>query len=196
MEEGPEPHELIEKTVEHQHHGHDAAHGEDKRAMMVPAVTAAVLAVCAALGSLLSGHAANQAILQQTKATDQWAYYQANSTKGHIHEVSRDVVHALLAAQGIQPTDQTRETLAGFDSQVSKYNDKKASIQEQAETLEREAEQEFHKHHQFALAVSSFQIGIVLASIFLLVRYRVLYFMSLAAGVVGVVFLAVGLAAA
>ena len=54
----------------------------------VSAVTAAVLAVLAAIGSLLSaGHAVNQAILEQTKATDQWAFYQAKSTKSHVYQV-------------------------------------------------------------------------------------------------------------
>ena len=56
--------------------------------MTVSAVTAAVLAVLAAIGSLLSGHAVNQAILEQTKATDQWAYYQTKSTKGHVYHKS------------------------------------------------------------------------------------------------------------
>jgi hypothetical protein len=196
MEEGPEPHEWIEKTVEHHHHGHEENTSvAEKRALMLPAITAAVLAVCAALGSLLSGHAANEAILKQTKATDQWAYYQANSTKGHLHEVGRDMVKALLDAQGIRPSEKAQATLTSFAGQVDKYNEKKEQIQEEAQNLEKEAEHEFHKHHQYALSVSSFQIGIVLASIFLLVRYRVLFLMSLAAGGLGFIFMALGLTA-
>ena len=68
MEEGPEPHEWVERTAEEHHHSE--SHGEPP-GRMVPAITAAVLAVFAAFGSLLSGHAANEAILAQNRATDQ-----------------------------------------------------------------------------------------------------------------------------
>jgi hypothetical protein len=86
MEEGPEPHEWVERSVEHHHqeHEHPAEDGS-RREIIVSAITAAVLAVFAALGSLLSGHEANQAILNQTRASDQWAYFQSKSTKGHIY---------------------------------------------------------------------------------------------------------------
>ena len=80
MEEGPEPHEVIEQTVEHRHHEEHLQHEGEKQSLRRPAITAALLAVCAALASLLSGHAANQAILFQSQAADQWALYQSKST--------------------------------------------------------------------------------------------------------------------
>ena len=101
MEEGLEPHEVIERTVEHHHHEEGHRHeSAEKRFLMLAAVAAAVLAVLAALGSLLSGHAANQAILSQTQAADKWAYFQAKSTKGHLYEVSKEVVASLGASVG------------------------------------------------------------------------------------------------
>jgi hypothetical protein len=194
MEEGPEPHEWIEKTVEHHHHGHDAGHEKtNQHFMMIPAITAAILAVCAALGSLLSGHAANEAILKQTEANDKWAYYQSNSTKGHLHEVGKDLVLALLAAHGIPQSDKTEATLKNFEKQVVKYDERKEEAYKEATHLEEVSKLEFAKHQKFALGVSSFQIGIVLASITLLVRYRILFALSLAAGGIGVICLVVGL---
>jgi len=41
------------------------------------AVSSACFAVIAAIASLKSGHSANEALLKQSRATDQWAYYQA-----------------------------------------------------------------------------------------------------------------------
>ena len=67
MEEGPEPQEWVEKAAEEGHHG--PAHATEGRTM-ASAITAAVLAVLAAAGSLLSGHAANEAILAQTRAAE------------------------------------------------------------------------------------------------------------------------------
>jgi hypothetical protein len=107
MEEGPEPQEFLEH-VEHSLHEKHEGHGEEheeggsgaKNKHMRSAITAAILAVAAALGSLLSGHAANEAILLQTKASDQWTYYQAKSTKSHLYEVNKTLVEALIQSKG------------------------------------------------------------------------------------------------
>ena len=190
MEEGLEPHEIIERTVEHHHHEEGHKHkASETRFLMLAAVAAAVLAVFAALGSLLSGHAANQAILNQTKASDKWAYFQAKSTKGHLYDVSKEVVAALASGS----SGKTEEALARFQKQSVKYDREKKIIQEEAEHLEQESRDEFHKHHQFALGIAAFQVGIVLASVSIMVRYRALLLLSVLAGLAGIVFLVLGL---
>jgi hypothetical protein len=190
VEEGLEPHEIIERTVEHHHHEEEHKHkASETRFLMLAAVAAAVLAVFAALGSLLSGHAANQAILNQTKASDKWSYFQAKSTKGHLYEVSKEVVAALASGS----SGKTDEALARFQKQSDKYDREKKIIQEEAEHLEQESRDEFHKHHQFALGIAAFQVGIVLASVSIMVRYRALLLLSVLAGLAGIVFLVLGL---
>jgi hypothetical protein len=181
---------MIERTVEQHHHEEGHKHkASDTRFLMLAAVTAAVLAVFAAIGSLLSGHAANQAILNQTKASDKWAYFQAKSTKGHLYEVSKEVVAALTSG----PPSKTDEAVARLQKQSERYDREKKIIQEEAEHLEQESRDEFHKHHQFALGIAAFQVGIVLASVSILVRYRALLLLSVLAGLAGLVFLALGL---
>jgi Domain of unknown function (DUF4337) len=192
VEEGLEPHEVIERTVEHHHHEEGHRHqSAEKRFLMLAAVSAAVLAVLAAIGSLLSGHAANQAILSQTQAADKWAYFQAKSTKGHLYEVSKDVV-ASLANLG-NGLEKANEKLERFQRQAEKYDREKKAIQEEAEHLEQESRNEFYKHQQFALGIAAFQVGIVLASVSIMVRYRALLLISGLAGLGGLVFLALGL---
>ncbi len=195
MEEGPEPHEWVERAAEEHHHGHD--HGEDARGsqMTVSAVTAAVLAVLAAIGSLLSGHAVNQAILEQTKATDQWAYYQAKSTKGHVYLVGGELIKALSVPQSQSPKsgDTQAAALKHFQEQTERYDSEKEEVKKEAEHLEAESQHEFHKHHQFALGIACFQVGIVLASVSILVRLRAIYYLSLLAGAAGLVWTVMGL---
>ncbi len=189
MEEGPEPQEWVERTVEHHHHGHEAT--EKHQSPVIPAVTAAVLAVLAALGSLLSGHAANQAILAMTKANDQWSYFQSKSTKGHLYEVGAEIVTLL----GRGPDGKAADP-AGVEklrAEVKRYAEEKAEIEHEAKAVEAESAHEFHKHHRFALGVAAFQVGIVLASISMLVRVKALYFLSLAAGVGGFICVVLGL---
>src|SRR5690349_7625520 len=140
MEEGPEPHEGIERMVEH-HHEHGKGSEGKHGGTIVPAVTAAVLAVCAAVGSLLSGHAATEAILAQSRANDQWALYQARSTKGHLYEVNQDLLETLAALQGARP-EQVQKKLDAFRANVAKYNAEKAETKSDAEKEEAESKSE------------------------------------------------------
>jgi hypothetical protein len=197
VEEGPEPQEWVERVAEEHHHAHGKEHaneagGPDK---MIAAITAAVLAVMAALGSLLSGHAANQAILAQTKATDQWSYYQAKSTKGHIYGVAGELAKALAGnGPGVQ-SSQAAASVERFDKEAKRYDQEKEEIQSEAKKLEEESRHEFHKHHNFALGVAMFQVGIVLASVSILVRFRALHILSLVAGAAGLICEVMGLVA-
>ena len=50
-----------------------------KRTTQLVSLMALFLAVCATFASLKSGGANNTAILSQSQASDQWAYYQAKS---------------------------------------------------------------------------------------------------------------------
>ena len=194
MEEGPEPHEWVERAAEEHHHGQ--SHNEEGRGneMTVSAITAAVLAVLAAFGSLLSGHAVNQAILDQTKATDQWAYYQAKSTKGHVYLVGGELIKALsLTTQNSSAGDSHAASLRRFEAEAERYDREKEEVKKEAEHLEAESHHEFHKHHQFALGIACFQVGIVLASVSILVRLRAIYYLSLVAGAAGLVWTLLGL---
>jgi hypothetical protein len=184
MEEGPEPHEWVARAAEEHHKKAAKSHkSEGNRAEMIAsAVTAAILAVCAAISSLLSGHAANQAILGQTKATDQWSYYQATSTKAHVYEVGSEIVSALAGSPA-----ESQAARARFLAESKRYETEKGKIKGEAESLEAESRAEFQKHQRFALAVAMFQVGIVLSSVSILVRFRSLYYLSLVVGAAGVV---------
>jgi hypothetical protein len=193
MEEGPEPHEWVEKVAEEHHHGHGHEPGESRSEMIGSAITAAILAVLASIGSLFSGHAANQAILDQTLATDQWSFYQAKSTKGHIAEANAEMLETLAALQGTAKPEATRPALDRLREQVKRYDREKEEVKAEAERLEAESRQEFARHHRFAVGIAAFQVGIVLSSVSILVRFRPLYYLSLAAGVAGIAFLVAGL---
>lgn len=191
MEEGPEPHEGVERMVEQHHHEHGHG-GEGKgRDILISAVTAAVLAVCAAIGSLLSGHAANEAVLKQSKANDAWAYYQAKSTKGHLYESDRKLIEVLADLQHL-PSQEVAAKLDVFRESVAKYADEKKAIQKKAAKLDAESEHELTMHTYYSYGVAAFQVGIVLSSISILVRYRALYLLSLGAGLVGIVLVLCG----
>ena len=152
-----------------------------------------MLAVLAAFGSLLSGHAVNQAILEQTKATDQWAFYQAKSTKSQVYQVGGELIKALSLTQSTNTSDSHGASLRHFQEQTERYDREKEEVKKEAEHLEAESQHEFHKHHQFALGIACFQVGIVLASVSILVRIRAIYYLSVVAGAAGMIWTVMGL---
>ena len=193
MDEGPEPQEWVEKAAEEHHHGHAHQTAGLPGEMTVSAITAAILAVMAAIGSLLSGHAVNQAILAQTRATDQWSYYQAKSTKQQLYEVGGKLVEALAPRGAAGQADTRAEASRQFEKERDRYDQEKEEIRKEAENLENESRHEFHKHHQFALGIACFQVGIVLASVSILVRIRAIYYLSVLAGAAGLIWVLLGL---
>src|SRR6476620_11734913 len=78
MEEAEVP---LEDLQEHVHHS--AEHGGEKWISWV-ALSTAILAVLAAIAGLLSGKHANEAMMSQIEASDQWGYYQAKSIKASV----------------------------------------------------------------------------------------------------------------
>jgi hypothetical protein len=204
MEEGPEPQELMEH-VEHNLHGegHEEGagekHGGHGSKHLRPAVTAAVLAVLAAIGSLLSGHAANDAILLQSHASDQWSYFQAKSTKSHLYENNKTLLEAFTRVVGPQTKageasahEVLKEIASTAEAKIKGYEKEKKEIEEKATDLEKESATQLGKHELYSFAVACFQIGIVIASISILVDSGALYAFSVVGGVGGTVLLLMG----
>jgi hypothetical protein len=146
------------------------------------ALSSALIAVAAALASLLAGHAANEAMLEQLQATDQWAFYQAKGIKSSVLESKLE----LLAALGKPTNGDERAKVAG-------YEEERRKIEETGKELERESKRHMQRHNVLARSVTVFQIAIALAAIAVLVRRRSVWFLSMALGLIGTAFLIQGL---
>jgi hypothetical protein len=163
----------------HEHIHHTAEHGGPPWISWV-ALSTAILAVLAAISGLLSGKHANEAMMSQIQASDQWGYYQAKSIKGAILEAKTTLAEAA--------TEKDKEKAA-------QYQEEQAEIKLEAEHKEAEAKSNFHKHEVFARGVTMFQIAIAIAAISALTRKRSFWVVSMVFGLVGSVFLVLGLIA-
>src|SRR3954462_13161982 len=112
--------EETEVPLEHLHEQihHHAEHGGVNWISWV-ALSTAILAVLAAIAGLLSGKHANEAMISQIEASDQWAYYQAKSIKASVLDA--------------------KTTLT--DSATEKDKEKAAKYQEEQTEIKTEAEQ-------------------------------------------------------
>lgn len=174
MEEAEVPLEHL-----HEHTQHAAEHGGAPWISGV-ALSTAILAVLAAIAGLLSGKHANEAMMSQIQASDQWGYYQAKSIKAAVLEAKTTL------ADGASEKDKEK---------TAQYQEQQAEIKREAENKEGEATLNFHKHEVFARGVTMFQIAIAIAAISALTKKRRYWLVSLVFGLVGVVFLALGLVA-
>jgi hypothetical protein len=154
------------------------------------ALSTAIIAVLAAVASLVSGNfathallAKNEALLMQIKASDTWNEYQSKSLKIHLLE------------GGISKT-------AGGDSAASidRYRQEQSELKTAASQLEsrveqsnRTAESFVEKHHAVALSVTTFQIAIALSAISALLERREYWLLSLGLALCGIVFFGMGL---
>jgi len=171
MEEAEVPLEHLHEEIHHR-----AEHGGPPWISWV-ALSTAILAVLAAITGLLSGKHANEAMMDQIRASDQWAYYQAKSIKAAVLEAKTTLAEAA--------TEKDKEKAA-------QYQEEQAEIKREAEEKESAARSNFHKHEIFARGVTMFQIAIAIAAISALTKRRTFWFVSLAFGLVGAFFLCLG----
>jgi hypothetical protein len=169
--------EEAEVPLEHLHEQvhHHAEHSGESWISWV-ALSTAILAVFAALAGLLSGKHANEAMMSQIEASDQWNYYQAKSIKASVLEAK------------VSPNESDR-------ARIERYEKEQEEIKSEAEHKQTEAKENFHRHETFARGVTMFQIAIAIAAVSALTKRRVFWGVSLVFGAVGCVFLALGFVA-
>ena len=174
--------EEIEVPTEHLHEKmeEEAEHGGKWIARV--AVSSAILAVCAAISALLAGHHANEAMLEQMKATDKWAYYQAKGIKASVMQSKIETLEAL-----------GKPSTAEDAKKVTEYSAQQKEIEEQGHEFEESSEAHMGHHNQLARAVTIFQIAIAMGAIAVLAKRPKLWYLSVALGVSGLAFLGLGL---
>jgi hypothetical protein len=171
MEEAEVP---LENLQEHVHH--TAEHSGETWISWV-ALSTAILAVLAAIAGLLSGKHANEAMMSQIEASDQWGYYQAKSIKASVLDAK-----IALSSSPNESDAAKRE----------RYEKEQEEIKTEAEHKQSEAKSNFHQHEVFARGVTMFQIAIAIAAISALTKKRAFWMVSLFFGIAGCVFLALG----
>ena len=182
--------ELKDKLEEATEHAVEAA---EHRARWIVhlSFSTALIAVLAAVAALESGSYSNDALLEkneallaQTKASDQWAYYQAKSVKGTIY-----------AAQAAAMQNSSPEFAAKAQKEAERYAAEEEEISKGAKELEAKvkedgerSEQSMEHHHRFAYSVTMFQISIALAAVAVLSRQKSVWFAGLAVAGIGLVY--------
>jgi hypothetical protein len=158
------------------------------------AVTTAVLAALGAGASLLAGDTVNEALVLKTEAgrlqaeaSDQWAYYQAKGIKAQVQ-----------ASAGASWEALGKTAPPAIAASIKKYADEQAEIERVAREKEHERDEAsaradalLQRHRRFADSVAFIQVAIALGAVAALTLNRLVWFGSLALGLVGTALFAV-----
>ena len=154
------------------------------------ALSTAVVAVFAAVTTLYVGKFSSRAVLSKAEESNQWAYFQAKSIKGHTYEIQRDrLALELLASNGRFSRDCARkydETLASYTASVQRYEKEKAEIRAEAERLGKQGRTAQERAGDFGYGLIFLQISIMLSSVAALTRKKALWYFGLASVAGGV----------
>jgi hypothetical protein len=171
--------EEIEVPIEKLHESiqEEAEKAGEKWIFMV-ALSTAIIAVFAALCSLMAGHHANEALIEQIQASDQWAYYQAKGIKAAVLASKIETLQAL-----------GKQTSTKDEEKINSYKKEQKEIEEKASEKEKSSSTHLTSHNLLARAVTVFQIAIAVSAISVLTRRKWLWYGSGVLGLMGLIFL-------
>jgi len=167
-------------------HAEEAQHDPS----LVPVtLSMAILAVVLAAITLLSHRAHTEELLLQSRATDQWAYFQAKNIRRHTYELFLDLL-SITNAKDAGASEKLREK---YSDEIKRYMGDLDDIQAEARQLEREVATQRHQANRFDLGEVCLEVGIVLVSLTLLTHRRMFWLLGCLAGVIGLAIAVSGL---
>jgi hypothetical protein len=157
------------------------------------AITTVLIAVTATLSTFKGGGFSTRSLLNQTKASDQWAFFQSKSIKGYIYDMRKENLEIQVASLEKQKGSEAlikkyKELIEDYSQKVKKYEEEKSAITKDATAFET-LRDECKKHSdKFGIGVIFLQISILLSSIATLSKKKFVWFCSLALVIIGIFF--------
>jgi hypothetical protein len=182
------------EQVEHAEHIEHAA-GSNKKIALVIAVMALFLAFSETLGKSAQTEAMNQNI----KASDLWAFFQAKNIRRTILVTAVETKRAETAAAGESAKEPIAKQIADWDKTAARYRSEPETKEGTTELAERAKEAEHERdtllarYHNYELASAAFQIGIVLCSAAVITSMVLLAWLAGGIAVIGLGFMWLGL---
>ncbi len=162
----------------------EAGTKEDKRVGIKIAIIAVIMAIVSSYGK----NAANDMIINEVKASNGFAWYQAKRIRGALNEQSISQMDLDLLGN---PTDAQREAMGKLKKKLqeknAEYKTENEQILKEAEATKAEAELAGKKNDAFDRAEIALQVAIVLCSLTLLTGSAIFSRVGVGLAAVGVV---------
>jgi len=142
-----------------------------------------VLAVLVAMITVLGHRSHTQAVLAQSRASDQWSFYQDKKIRQQNVELTTDLINIFSTP----PSKEAAAKLAEYKAHSAKWDEETRQAAERAQAFTEDTERAEHRADRFDLSEGLLQIGVVLASITLLTRRKSYWITGMVLGTAGLV---------
>ncbi len=164
-----------------------------ERWMTYMAISTVLIAVLATLSTFKGGGYSTRSLLNQTKASDQWAFYQSKSIKSYLYDMRRENLELQVASLEKQKGKDSlirkyNEMAAEYELKVKKYEEEKEEITKVATSFEKLRDESKTHSDKFGIGIIFLQISILLSSIATLSKKRFVWICGLLFGVIGLFF--------
>jgi hypothetical protein len=166
-----------------------AEHGAHNPSMAPVSLTMAIASVLVAVAGLLGHRSHTEETVLQTKANDQWAYYQAKDIRLHMDRALADMESFVTVTDPAKAAQAREANLA----EAEKYRKQTEELQSEAKQLDHETELASRRANRYDLGEIFLEVALVITSITLLSGRRMFWHAGLVLGAIGVVVAATAL---
>jgi Domain of unknown function (DUF4337) len=164
-------HEVLE---EHEHHGAEPW-------TLPVAITISILAVLVAMATLMGHRSSIEAVLLQTQASDQWAFYQAKNIRLHEMQSVADMLGVFTPVE----KEKAEALNEKYQKEIERYEKDKDQISEKAKEFENERAVVSRREDRFDAGEVVLDIALIICSLTLLTRRKAFWYSGMVIGVVG-----------
>ena len=185
----------VHENLEHAEHAEHAGRSNKQIALLI-----SVLALFLAFSETLGKAAQTEGISLNIKASDTWNFFQAKTIR---QTTLRTAAEGMATELTTAPSDEARGAMTkqidAWRATVARYEsdpavrDGRKELREMAEKYEHERDTALARYHHYEVASAALQIGIVMASAAVITGIVALAYAAAGLGVLGLVFMAIGL---
>jgi hypothetical protein len=163
------------------HAGHEHSNDDFGRGV---GVMVGIIGIILAVVTISSHRAHTAAVIERTKANDQWSFYQAKKLRQHLADVGAGLASSLA-------TDPARveKLVESLNKDKERYARETDEIQKEATAKEKESDHEEQRAVWLDLGEGFLELGLVLSSLYFLSKRR---FFPVLGGLGAVIGLALG----
>lgn len=155
----------------------------DRKVAVSMAAIAAALAITSVLGQVF----ATEELLAQQQSSDQWAFYQAKSIRRYSSDIARDLF------KGLPSTEGNLKSMESYSANAERYQKEGEEIQAEAQKLAAESKLAGGRALHMHAGEVFLEVAIVFASLAILTKRRLVWYVSIVSAAVGIVIAATAL---
>ena len=155
------------------------------------AISTVLVAVCATLSTFKGGGYSTKSLMNQSKASDQWAVFQSKSIKSYMFEQQNatfelEFEKLQLQNASVEILDKYQNKIESNSKKIKRYEVEKDSIKQNARGF-KDVSKECQRHSgSFGFAVIFLQISILLSSIAALTKKKYIWILSMVVAAFGI----------